>query len=452
MPRLAWFTPLPPVRSGISAYSAELLPRLAADAEIDVFVEGAPRPEARVFGAHDFVWRHLTRPYDLVVFQVGNAACHDYTWPYLVRFPGLVVLHDAQLHHARAQALLRRAQRAGDYRAEFRYCHPDAPAGVSEFFIQGRGGPLFYLWPLIRVAIRSARMVAVHSDGVARDLRERFPDARIDSIRMGVADPGPAGEAAAREVRQRFQIPGEAFVFAAFGTITGEKRIPQALEALARVAEVRPDARLLLVGDASAYDVARDARAHGVADRVVMTGYVDDAEVPACLAAADVCLCLRWPTSRETSASWLRCLAAGKPTVTTALAHTADVPALDPRTWTVAGLPPAPVLPGAGDVNPEPVHVSIDILDEAHSLGLAMRRLALSRELRDQLGRAARAFWAREHTLDRMAADYRRSIANATTWDRSPSADLPDHLRDDGTGLAREVARAFDAAIDFLEP
>ena len=40
-------------------------------------------------------------------------------------------------------------------------------------------------------------------------------------------------------------------------------------------------------------------------------------------AAADICACLRWPTNRETSASWLRCLAAGRPTIVTDLAHLA---------------------------------------------------------------------------------------------------------------------------------
>ena len=91
--RLAWFTPLPPVRSGIAAYSAELLPRLAGSYAIDVFVE---RPAAAgggsgVFDAHDFLWRHAQRPYDLTVYQIGNETCHDYMWPYLVRHPGLVV-------------------------------------------------------------------------------------------------------------------------------------------------------------------------------------------------------------------------------------------------------------------------------------------------------------------------------------------------------------------------
>src|SRR5688572_23581600 len=105
MPRIAWFTPLPPVRSGISAYSAELLPLLGESGQysIEVFVDlgppWAPVPlplspgvGIPVFSAHDFLWKAARAPYDLVVYQLGNAACHDYMWPYLLRYPGLTVV------------------------------------------------------------------------------------------------------------------------------------------------------------------------------------------------------------------------------------------------------------------------------------------------------------------------------------------------------------------------
>src|SRR5438128_11761735 len=105
---IAWFSPLPPIRSGVAAYSAELLPHLERTLTINRF------DEAR---AHDFVWSHRRAPYDLVVYQLGKAPCHDYLWAYLAASPGLVVLHDALLHHARAPRLLS-AQRADDYRRE----------------------------------------------------------------------------------------------------------------------------------------------------------------------------------------------------------------------------------------------------------------------------------------------------------------------------------------------
>src|SRR3989442_1411577 len=97
MTTIAWFSPLPPVRSGIADANAELLPHLERELAIDRYDE--PR-------AHDFIWRNQRAPYDLIVYQLGNASCHDFVWAYLARFPGLVVVHDPTLHHARARQLL----------------------------------------------------------------------------------------------------------------------------------------------------------------------------------------------------------------------------------------------------------------------------------------------------------------------------------------------------------
>src|SRR3954462_7803437 len=176
--RVAWFSPLPPVGSGIAAYSAELLPLLRETFVIDEY----PEPHA-----HDFVWRHRRAPYDLVVYQLGNATCHDYMWAYLARYSGLVVLHDARLHHARARQLLQ-SDRADDYRREFRYDHPSANPDFAEYAALGLGGSIYYFWPILRVVMRTARPVAVHSPCVAADLREEYPGVAIDTIRMGVPE------------------------------------------------------------------------------------------------------------------------------------------------------------------------------------------------------------------------------------------------------------------------
>jgi hypothetical protein len=83
-------------------------------------------------------------------------------------------------------------------------------------------------------------------------------------------------------------------------------------------------------------------------------------------------------------------MAAGKPTVIIDLAHLSDVPSLDPRTW-------QPNIPPHEAHDAHPVAVAIDILDEDHSLRLAMRRLAQDASLRAVLG-SARASTGR-HTI-----------------------------------------------------
>jgi glycosyltransferase involved in cell wall biosynthesis len=440
--RLAWFTPLAPVRSGISDYSMEVLPHVLGSHEVDVFVGSADELRGlqrgfHVHNAHEFVWRDHRAPYELVIYEMGNARCHEYMWPYALRYPGLVVLHDGHLHHARAWSLLRH-RRERDYRAEFEYSHHHAAPDSAQIGLSGFSGPIYYYWPMIRPIVESARAVAAHSAWLADEIRATHPARPVHRIRMGVADPlsdqsiGPK----AADIRTRHGIAAGTLLVCAYGGITPEKRVPQIFRAVADTVPWRPDIHVLLVGDRSAhYDPLPDAERAGVAARVTLAGFVSDAELPAYLAAADVAMCLRWPTARETSASWLRCVAAGTATVIIDLVHQADVPALDPRTWTMpaASRTMAPT---------DPIGVSIDILDEDHSLRLALRRLATDDDLRRRLGRAARAYWERDHTLAAMASDYEVSMTAAASTP-APEVSLPPHLRPDPLAHARALMAPF---------
>jgi len=419
--RIAWFSPLPPVRSGVAAYSAELLALLGRVFEIERFEERH---------AHDFVWKHQRAPYDIVVYQLGNAPCHDYMWGYLTAYPGLVVLHDMRLHHARARRLLNQ-ERFDDYRREFRYDHPDAPPGVVEYAVEGMGGSIYYLWSMLRVVVRTARAVAVHNGRIAEELREQYPGLPVDVVRMGVA-PFAAGHHARERTRRELSLPEDAMVFAVFGKVTAEKRIAAILRAAGRLTAQGTNALLLLVGDATEYPALNDeVRKSGLEDRVRVTGYVADDRVGDYLATADACLCLRWPSAGETSASWLRSLAAARPTIITDLAHLVDIPTLDARTWDRSR-------PSA-----EPIAVAVDLLDEDDGLTAAMRRLATDADLRAKLARAGYTHWSSEHTLEAMASDYRRLIEQTTARPAPRVDDLPSHFTNDYTGLVSQILREF---------
>ncbi len=369
--------------------------------------------------------------YDLTVFQVGNSSHHDFLWPYLFRYPGLAVLHDAHLHHARAASLLR-TRRDDDYRAEFSANHPEAAADLAELAVSGFDNHLYYNWPMRRLVVEASRMTVVHAAALAADLSRETPGARIESIRLGHGETLTEAEAAAarQQMRQRYDLPADALVFGVFGGLTPDKRIAEILSAFAAILPYAPDAHLLLAGAAAAhYDVAADVRRRGLDARVRLTGYLEtERDLTMCIAASDAALNLRWPTAREVSGPWLRALAAGRPTVVIDLAHLADVPSLDPRSWT---------LNGGGDRSAA-VTIAIDIMDEAHSLRLAMRRLAADPEMRRTLGAAGRAWWQREHAPARMIEDYRRVLAAAPSLP-VPAPRLPPHLVDDGAARLRSL-------------
>ena len=460
---------MPPIRSGIAACSAELVAALGAEHQIDVYVdEPVARAGSGVKSAHEFVWRHRREPYDLTVYQVGNSSHHDYLWPYLFRYPGLAVLHDAHLHHARAAALLRTG-RAADYRSEFAANHPEVSPDLAELAIAGFDNHLYYAWPMTRLVVEASRLAVVHTPSIAAAIREELPAARVDSVRLahGEVVSAEREQAARARVRAALGIREDAVLFGVFGALTPDKRVAQVLGALAAVVPDVPSAHLLLAGaPVRYYDVAADVRTRGLDAHVTLTGYLEtDAELTDCIAACDIALTLRWPTAREVSGPWLRCLAAARPTIIIDLAHL-DVPSLDPRTWTVnipatgdsrldtrTGLPSVgsdfadrgPRIADRDDV--APVTVAIDILDEDHSLRLAMRRLAWNPGLRRRIGAAGRRYWEREHSPSGMLEDYRR-VLHAAASQPPPDVALPPHLVTDGDarlrGILAEVGLAGD--------
>ena len=81
--RLAWFSPSAAGPAGPSDDTALLIRALSQQHAIDII--DASR-------AHDFVWQHARRPWDLCVFELGGTAAHRFIAPYAVHYPGIVLL------------------------------------------------------------------------------------------------------------------------------------------------------------------------------------------------------------------------------------------------------------------------------------------------------------------------------------------------------------------------
>ena len=418
--RLAWFTPLSPRLSGVAAYSAGIVAALARDSdlEIDVYVgDGDPAhlgarlgSGAAVRAAHDFVWRRQRRPYDLAVYQLANAASHAYMMGYVVRYPGLAVLHDTVLHHAR-RGHGGQEPSPGEYRAELRHERPELHDGVGG--IAGLPVPhLLAAWPLLRPILETARRTAVHDGGVADELRRRHPGCRIDVLPFGVAAPDGEG---------RPEPPGP-IAFAAVAHTARVGGVGRTLRALRRVRRETPAVLRILGPLEDAARLPAEVRAAGVEAGAVTLR-------PDSLAGSDVCVALQERPGEVTDA-WLRCLAAARPTIVSARARLADVPLLDPRSWRD--------LHGGSD---DGVAVGIDPRHEGEMLWLAMRRLAVDGGLRRTLGERARSWWeARSGRLARMVDDYRRVLHDVAREPPVEAGSPPAHLRTDGMELARRIA------------
>jgi glycosyltransferase involved in cell wall biosynthesis len=428
--RLAFLSPIPPAPTGIADYAVDVLNQLAREHELHVFhSQGAVDPWAlptgvRVHHARGFLARHRERPFDLAIYQMGNGAAHDFLYEPLRAVPGLLVLHDLVLHHARARMFLespealayardtgsaerRRELQAvlAGYSAEVAYSYPTAAGRLDRVHLNTTGPLLPYAYPLFRLPVESSRLVATHNSFMAEAVRAEVAEMEVAVIPMS-ATPRTVAPAAVAALREWLGLAPGDFVVGSFGLLTREKQIETLARAVARAARHLPSLRLLLVGPApGGLGLTSLLDRLGVLRRTVITGRVPLWTWPAHMEAADVVVNLRYPTARETSAALLRLLAQGRPTVVSDLEHLAELP--------------------------EDAVIRADLTDEEGAVTRAILRLAETPRLRKTLSEAARRFMAREHSPARMRSSYLSAIERAASLPPpAPRPSWPPHWRE----------------------
>ena len=305
--KVAYYSPLPPERSGIADYSALLLPALRERLDVHPVQRGQRAP----------------RDVDVAVYHVGNnPEVHGWIVDALRAHPGVVVLHDFVLHHLVAGLTLARKDVSGYLRAMER----DAGLVGRLLALGVVDGCVPPLWstrpedfPLAGEVLDLARKhgLIVHSEHVRERARAAGFDGQIRRIPMPV---WPAPRAEPADV-------GGTPVIGSFGFLNANKRIPQLLEAFAVVRLRHPRARLLLVGpEAPGLHLEERIERLGLADAVERHGFVDEQRFWSLLAACDVCVSLRWPTMGETSAGVIRMLSLAKPIVVSDVDAFAELP------------------------------------------------------------------------------------------------------------------------------
>lgn len=389
-PRIAWFTPLRPVESGISLYNEELLPILAAAWTVDVYVDDfrpshlAETGSMRVRPAREFHVAQRRRHYDAVVYQMGNSPAHAYMYQTALDVPGILVLHDTLLHHL-IMAMLFKGRRVREYRELMERRYGDAGREVAGRVLKGQVPASLFDFPLSEEIIDASRAVIVHSQASVDQVRSWSPGASAYQVPMGIPVPAEIERGAARRA---LGLPEDEFILASVTHVNPYKRLDVVLRALRRLREDVP-ARLLIAGTVSPLvPLQRMVALLGLDDAVDILGFVDDVQARLIVAAADVCVNLRYPTAGETSASLLRIMGSGRPVMVSDVGSFRELP------------------------DDAAIKVPVDALEEEMVLGL-LRALSSDPGLRESIGRNAREFVCREHSLAMMAAGYHRAMEQA---------------------------------------
>lgn len=330
--KLAYISPLPPERSGISDYSAELLPALCEHYEIDVIVAQKTVSDDWVNGhctVRDVDWflAH-SQEYERVLFHFGNSHFHMHMFNLLSQVPGVVVLHDFFLSGAvyseeayglRVHAWSEAIYHSHGYPAlTDRFSNDDVNYGMTAY-------------PCNREVLETSRSIIVHSN-YSRVLAEKWYGAGYakewSTIPLLRVSAPPVNKV---DAKRALGLSEDVFLVCSFGFMHPTKLNHRLLTAWINSSlSKNQKCQLVFVGQNHEGDYGRNLLAaiekSGYKNRINITGWTDNKRYYQYLDAADVGVQLRTTSRGETSAAVLDCMNYGLATIVNANGSMAELP------------------------------------------------------------------------------------------------------------------------------
>lgn len=433
-PRLAYISPLPPDRSGISGYSVEMLPELARHYQIDVIL-----PDGHV----DVPWTGVSFPvrtvdwfkanastFDRVLYHFGNSTFHQHMFALLDIIPGVVVLHDFFLSHILAQMEL----------------SGSSPGAWTESLYSGHGYSAVKLrfesdskavteYPCTQKVLQNAQGVIVHSAYSQLLARRWYGNqagddwACIPLPRVPVFTTPDTRSSA----RAKLKLNLNKLLVCSFGLLGPNKCNHRLLDAwINSPLAADENCVLIFVGepgdDIYSRQLVNFIENNPTASQIRVTGWVDDDTYQNYLAAADIGVQLRVDSRGETSAAALDCLNYGLPTVVNANGSMAELP--DSITWKL----------------PE------EFTDE--QLRAALVELSINSEKRGALSKASQQYVHTRHAPQECASQYATAIELFSSAAATSLPSLVEAIAQIDRGRADEpsmlaLAEAIDRSISL---
>lgn len=330
-PTLAMLTPVPPAKSGIADYSAELLPVLAEHYDITVISTWevpAPMGGSNIPVQNVEWFRAHAKSFDRIVYQFGNSDFHAHMFQLLRDFPGVVVLHDFFL-----SGVLNWMESTGYTSGAFSNAlmRSHGRAGMEFDRKQGRWKTI-QTYPCNRFVLERAKGVIVHSAHSVQLADDNYGKGFARSWRtipLLRTVPKPSRR---NEARAALGLTPDDLLVCSFGHLAAGKLNDRLLAAWRKSSlSVDPKCRLVFVGqnDPGPYGKAIDleiSKVQAKGGRISITGFTSSDLFETHLAAADIAVQLRGSSRGETSKAVLDCLAHGLPVVLNANGSMAEYP------------------------------------------------------------------------------------------------------------------------------
>jgi glycosyltransferase involved in cell wall biosynthesis len=315
-PPLEVWSPLPPLASGVADYVHEQLSVLDQDFALTLVASNPDEIDPELKRRFRVVNPAGSDAQTLRLYHVGNSPAHNYVHAALLRIPGVVVLHEWNLH----ELVLGQAVSSEDfrhYRACMRREHGERGAVAAGAIASALGGRHWTsVFPLNAEVLENSLAVVALSGSTAARAAAKVPG--IPVLHLPHHCVLRARTASRSEARVELGIGEDVPVVLAPGLGTSSKSLDVAREALLHVRKRLPLAQLVTVGGDTNSDASFQA---GLGIRSL--GRVDLETLGDAILGADVVLALRFPSRGEASGVAMRSLAAGRALIVSA-GSTAD--------------------------------------------------------------------------------------------------------------------------------
>ncbi|MDQ8039574.1 MAG: glycosyltransferase, partial [Rickettsiella sp.] len=321
--KLAYISPLPGEKTGISDYSALVVPELACFYEI-ILITNQTIIENDWLKANfsirnvDWFTKHANL-FDVVLYQFGNSNFHYYMLDLLNAYPGIVVLHDfflSGLFHWTSVNIP--SKKNIFYRALY---DSHSFAGIAHHQIKGRADTV-KLYPCNISILKRALGIITHSNH-AISLAKRWYGSSIARRFIAVTPPHlnkTVSNNTQKIARNNLGFTQDDFIICSFGYLHPNKLNHRLISAcLTSLLTNKHNIHLIFIGERYSGDYDEKLlnliNLNKLQKKVHFTNFVKKDFMENYFLATNIAVQLRTDSRGETSASLLNCLSYGIPTI-----------------------------------------------------------------------------------------------------------------------------------------